>query len=216
MPGLLGWRLAGRSGTGNRGDGPLRQDDEGDRSKALLWLRGLSERASVGGAAATTKAFSFGDDDRWRRKGAGGEGRADCVPTLSPGPLSRVVRRWGDDAVTTPLLPFAEVECPCLTCRRMVMRPKKRRGRHSRFCSFECKRVANVERQRARRGDHPDFREEGRGRVESLDRTASRPASSLLCVAPSFRINFFLEAVRDEQAGEDEGTGDGWKSDQDA
>jgi len=47
----------------------------------------------------------------------------------------------GDEGkrMTQDRLPFDEVETRCLVCGRIIVRPKKRRGRHSRFCSVECK-----------------------------------------------------------------------------
>lgn len=41
-------------------------------------------------------------------------------------------------------LPFDEVETRCLVCGKIIVRPKKRRGRHSRFCSVECKNTRSL------------------------------------------------------------------------
>ena len=45
-------------------------------------------------------------------------------------------------------LPFAEIEVACNTCGRMVLQQKRRVGRHARYCSAACKRVAMREQNR--------------------------------------------------------------------
>lgn len=55
-------------------------------------------------------------------------------------------------------LPWVDVELHCNACGRLFVSHKKTVGRHRRFCTLECRRLAKLRWDRAWRERNRDYR----------------------------------------------------------